>query len=763
MSTRTGGSYADALSRCLSIDLEVRRTDSRIYALAGVRPDTGPSTIFPAGRQSLKQALDRLDTLADGADFLLGHNLIDFDLPHLRAVAPELRLLRLPAVDTLRLNPLAFPRNPYHHLVKHYQDGQLKRGRVNDPELDARLTLKLFSDQQKALREAPADLLAAWHWLTTMSEGAGFDRVFTSLRHLPRPSNAEAHAAILARLSGNSCKTHAARIMQDAARQGWSLAYALAWLSVSGGNSVMPPWVRHQFPAAGKMVRLLRDTACAEPECEWCRERHDARKELSRWFRFPDFRSEPADETGRPLQKVIVETAMAGEHALAILPTGAGKSLCYQVPALSRYDKTGALTVVISPLVALMADQVSGLEARGINSCVTVNGMLSMPERADALERVRLGDAGIIIISPEQLRSVSMRRALTQREIGAWVLDEAHCLSKWGHDFRPDYRYVGRFIRESAGEEPVPPIMCLTATAKPDVKSEIVEYFREELGVELKVFDGGAQRTNLEFVVVPTSSAAKFSDIHQILTADLPPHEPGGAIVYCSTRSQTEQVAEFLREKGIDADHFHAGLPPETKKNVQQSFISGQLRAIVATNAFGMGIDKPDVRLVIHADIPGSLENYLQEAGRAGRDQQAARCVLMYTQDDVERQFGMSARSRLSRREIHGVLRALRNLDRKKRFEGEVVATAGEILGEDEDKAFERGLHHRRQPCAHRRGVAGGVRAAKPRGEPGTGVSLLVARGLSGPGALPAQKGPRHGTLSSAAADYLRDADRRGP
>ena len=137
---------------------------------------------------------------------------------------------------------------------------------MNDPELDARLTLKLFSDQQRALREAPADLLAAWHWLTTMSEGAGFDRVFTSLRNLPRPSNAEAHAAILARLSGNSCQTHAARIMQDAARQGWSLAYALAWLSVSGGNSVMPPWVRHQFPEAGKLVRLLRDTACAEPK-----------------------------------------------------------------------------------------------------------------------------------------------------------------------------------------------------------------------------------------------------------------------------------------------------------------------------------------------------------------------------------------------------------------------------------------------------------------------------------------------------------------
>ena len=184
---------------------------------------------------------------------------------------------------------------------------------------------------------------------------------------------------------------------------------------------------------------------------------------------------------------------MAGEHALGILPTGAGKSLCYQLPALSRYDRTGALTVVISPLVALMADQVAGLEARGIGSCVTVNGLLSMPERANALERIRLGDAGILLISPEQLRSVSLRRVLDQREIGCWVLDEAHCLSRWGHDFRPDYRYVGRFIRQRAGDDPIPPVLCLTATAKPDVKDEIVEYFHDELGARLRVFDGGTQ------------------------------------------------------------------------------------------------------------------------------------------------------------------------------------------------------------------------------------------------------------------------------
>ncbi len=678
------------LSRCLSLDLEVRVRDSRIRAFAGVRPDTGQSLTFPSARRGLMWALNELDDLANGADFLLGHNIIAFDLPRLQATNADLRILRLPAVDTLRLNPLAFPRNPYHHLVKHYQDGQLRRGRVNDPELDARLTLQVFHDQLKALRDAHPDLLTAWHWLATMDGGEGFDKVFSFLRSSPRPSDAQASRALRARLDGESCRAHAGEVIEAPFRRGWELSYALAWMSVSGGNSVMPPWVRYQFPESGRLVRRLRDTACAEPDCGWCRERHDPRKELKRWFNFDDFRPEPSDDDGQPLQRSIIEAAMAGEHVLGILPTGAGKSVCYQLPALSRYSKTGALTVVISPLVALMADQVAGLEARGIDSCVTVNGLLSMPERANALDRVRLGDAGILLVSPEQLRSVSLRRVLAQREIGAWVMDEAHCLSRWGHDFRPDYRYVGRFIREKAGDEPPPPVICLTATAKPDVVSEIVDYFQKELSVQLKIFNGGTRRGNLEFVVVQTGEADKFANVHQILVADLPEREPGGAIVYCATRRQTEEMGEFLREKGMKADHFHAGLSPETKKNVQESFIRGELRVIVATNAFGMGIDKPDVRLVVHADIPGSLENYIQEAGRAGRDQKQARCVLLYTLEDVERQFGMSARSRLTRREIHGVLRALRNLDRKKRMDGEVIATSGEILGEDEDDAFLR-------------------------------------------------------------------------
>ena len=211
------------------------------------------------------------------------------------------------------------------------------------------------------------------------------------------------------------------------------------------------------------------------------------------------------------------------------------------------------------------------------------------------------------------------------------------------------------------------------------------------------MFDGGAQRDNLTFEVVPTSPAEKLAHIDDLLRHHLPADTDGGAIVYCSTRRRCEEVAEYLAAKTWSAAHFHAGLQPERKKQVQEDFIDGRLSVIVATNAFGIGVDKSDVRLVVHADIPGSLENYLQEAGRAGRDAEAASCVLLYTADDVERQFGLAARSRLTltRPEIDGICRALRNLKRKndratRGQDSEVVATPGEILLEDDEHAFRR-------------------------------------------------------------------------
>ena len=329
-------------------------------------------------------------------------------------------------------------------------------------------------------------------------------------------------------LTGSACDLRLDQTLERMSNPqlGWPMAYALSWISVAGGDSVMPPWVRMQFREAALIVRHLRDTGCDRPDCIWCREKNDPNRALQRWFGFEAFRSEPVDETGRPLQERIVAEAMAGRSVLGILPTGTGKSVCYQVPALSRFDKTGALTVVISPLVALMADQVQGLARAGISSAVTVNGMLSLPERHDALERVRMGDASILLISPEQLRSVSIRTVLKQREVGLWVLDEAHCISKWGHDFRPDYRYVSRFINEFSGDTPPAPMLCLTATAKPEVVSDIRDHFKSRLDADLLLLDGGAVRTNLSFEVRPTQKTTKFNDILDAIEEKLPAEAP---------------------------------------------------------------------------------------------------------------------------------------------------------------------------------------------------------------------------------------------
>lgn len=685
------------LERCVSVDIEVDPKTAQIFGLAAVWRNGPPAITSKRGH--LDKALDQVEVTLKDSDYLIGHNILRHDLPHLAAARPRLAGLAHSPIDTLWLNPLAFPRNPYHRLVKHYHDGRLQAGHVNDPELDAQLVFQVLENQLDAfeqLNTEQPDALVAYHFLTTLPErSGGFDAVFKYTRGAPAPSYGAVEVAIRRLLSGHACAEGVKQVLDrvSSPQRAWPLAYALSWISVAGGDSVMPPWVRHQFREAAQIVRDLRDKVCNSPGCKWCREKNDPVGALSRWFGFDGFRPQPLDETGRPLQERIVREAMEGRSLLGILPTGTGKSVCYQIPALTKFEKTGGLTVVISPLVALMADQVQGMARAGISAAVTINGMLSMPERQDSLDRVRMGDAAMLLISPEQLRSVSVRSVLRQREVALWVLDEAHCVSKWGHDFRPDYRYIGRFIREYSGDEPPAPVLCLTATAKPQVIRDIRDHFRSRLGIELLLFDGGAVRTNLSFEVSATQRSTKLADILEVINAKLPHEGVSGAVIYCATRGETERVAEFLQMQHLSAEHFHAGLSPERKRDIQERFRTGDLRIIAATNAFGMGVDKPDIRLVIHGDIPGSLENYLQEAGRAGRDRAPANCVLLFSGEDVERQFSLAARSRLARHEIGAILKALRRLDERTKRTGEVVATSGEIVRADREQEFERDSH----------------------------------------------------------------------
>ena len=668
---------------CLCLDLEVDPGDKRILKIGALRPDTGAFLHFK-GPFDLAAALGELDRLAAGASFVLGHNVIRHDLNLLKAMVPGLKLLELPVVDTLALSPLAFPRNPYHHLVKDYR---LLKLAVNDPLADAQRTVELFRDQRDALQHEAPEVVRAYHYLLA-PEGAnsGLNNFFMTLTKAARPGRDEAGAVLRQTLNNRVCRSRLERLLTadlDDSTLRPAIAYVLAWLRVAGENSVMPPWVRFEYPSIAPLVRELRATPCKDAACNWCRENHDARRWLKRWFGYDDFRR---DERGHSLQDDIVSAGIAGRSLLGILPTGGGKSLCYQLPALMRYNQTGALTIVISPLQALMKDQVDTLLRRGITAAATLNGSLSLPERKQVLDGIRLGDVGILLVSPEQVRNKSFREAVKYREIATWVFDEAHCLSKWGHDFRPDYLYVSRFMRELHGES-VPPVTCLTATAKQDVIDDIVSHFRQRLDLVLESHLGTTDRDNLSFAIVPTREEAKLPQIHRLLADQF--GEPaenksadrlseGGAIVYCATRKNTEEVADYLAQMGWPVAAYHAGLPPDVKKERQQDFIAGQLKVITATNAFGMGIDKPDVRLVVHADIPGSLENYIQEAGRAGRDQEAARCVLFYDEKDAERQFSMTMNSRLTSKDIQNLLHALRRRPADK--EGNVVMTIVELL-----------------------------------------------------------------------------------
>ncbi|MFM2206876.1 MAG: hypothetical protein RL213_851, partial [Bacteroidota bacterium] len=332
----------------------------------------------------------------------------------------------------------------------------------------------------------------------------------------------------------------------------------------------------------------------------------DIRSLLTRYWGHADF---------RPLQEEVILSVLDGRDTLALLPTGGGKSVCFQVPGLAMEG----LTLVVSPLIALMKDQVERLRSKGIPAYAIVSGM-SRREIDTALDNCIFGKVKFLYVSPERLSSETFLARFRQMKISLIAVDEAHCISQWGYDFRPSYLQVSAVRKELPGV----PVLALTATATPEVREDIMRSLEFRTPNILKK---SFERKNLAYVVLHTED--KKNRLLKVIRG-----VGGSGIVYVRSRGKTRELAEFLEANRIRASFYHAGLTMEERERVQQEWMTGKQQVMVATNAFGMGIDKPDVRFVVHLDLPDSPEAYFQEAGRAGRDEKKAYAVLMFAPGD---------------------------------------------------------------------------------------------------------------------------------
>ena len=615
------------------IDLEVNVESNKVLDYGVVT-----STTSYHGGDSLK-----FKQIINKYEFLCGHNIINHDSKYIEKL---FLVKKFNYIDTLTISPIIYPTDIHHKLLK---DDKLNNDDINNPLNDAKNSEKLFYKELNAFSAMPNEFKNIMG--TLLNKSPYFSGFFRFVQWKRLINLAQEIKIFLKDKICSDCNFDDLIVNNPV-----ELAYVIALINIDDRTQNFAPWVINQFPEVNNVLKRLRLCHCHS--CEYCENKFSLTKRLEDIFGYQSFRL----YNGEPLQEKAAQAALDGKSLLAVFPTGGGKSITFQLPAIIMGEMCKDLTIIISPLQSLMKDQVDSLNNKNISDAVTINGMLNPIERKEAMERVLYKGASLLYVSPELLRNKSILRIIRARNICRIVIDEAHCFSTWGQDFRVDYLFVADFIKlimkEKELSKPIP-VSCFTATAKQKVIADIKAYFSERLGINLELFATSSERKNLRYRVEPKKNdEEKYGSLRKLLQETKCP-----TIIYVSRTKKTEELAQKLNQDGFKAKAFNGKMEKQTKIENQEKFINDEVDIMVATSAFGMGVDKSNVKLVVHYEISDSLENYVQEAGRAGRDQNIdAECVIYFNEDDLDKHFSLLNQSKLNMKDISTIWKAIKKM-----------------------------------------------------------------------------------------------------
>lgn len=590
--------------------------------------------------------------------YIVGHNFISFDQVLLEQTSLQSELEKYIVIDTLWASLLLFNEKTFHNLPKKYKT---EDNFYNNPVEDSKLTRTLFHKVIEKFRTIPKKQQIIFYSL--LHKEKKFYGLFTYLKdelslETLVPEILEKAIAVL--YEAVIINKSAIKEIMSAHRV--ELAYILALLTPVTEIKAHPPKILFDYPEIANIQKRL------------CFNFEEASDNLSDFaetvFGFGSFRSfrrleeKSLFSKGDLSQREIIEASLKDQSFIAVLPTGGGKTFTFWLPALIKAKAYKSLTVVISPLQALIKDHIESFQRQVANyTAVAISGFLTPLERSDAIDKVVNGDADILYLAPESLRSNAIYSMLRNRMIERFVIDEAHCLSTWGNDFRHDYFYIGEFIKDLLEEKSYQdhiPISCFTATAKPNVLDDISQYMKKSLNIELEKYLAIPERTNLEYEALAVhDKSKKYINLLRLVN-----EREGATLIYIpSSTKLCDEIAEKLTSdthKKVSA--FHSKLPTEEKMQILEDYINNITDIVVATTAFGMGVDKPNILNVIHYEASESLENYSQEAGRGARDQNLrATCPLLFDENDLDKHFTTLNRTKTTSDEINAVFRVIKN------------------------------------------------------------------------------------------------------